>query len=71
MIVVGGAAIAFGVLMAALASKNLIVMCIAIAIYGFCLLPIIGVGNSFAAMQQMPVSAAATSGLILIVASII
>ena len=62
---------AFGLMMGALTIGNDYLQGASMFLYGFGLLPIIGIGNSFAAMQQLPISPAATCGLMLIFASII
>ena len=46
-------------------------MSICIGIYGSSLIPIIGVGNSFAAMEFLPISPAASIGIIQIANSVI
>jgi len=54
---------AFFVVVGGLVSQNVPLMSLAIGVYGFCLLPIIGIGNSFIATEFHPISPAATIGI--------
>lgn len=54
---------AFFIVVYGLLSKNVLIMSLCIGVYGFCLLPIIGIGNSFIATEFHPISPAATIGI--------
>jgi len=55
--------LAYFLLIGALPTKTPVLVAIALGIFGFCLIPVIGVGFSFTAINFMPISAAASCGI--------
>lgn len=54
---------AFFIVVLGLISSNVPLMSLCIGVYGFSLLPIIGIGNSYIATEFHPISPAATIGI--------
>lgn len=63
MIVLGSSFLAYFLLIGSLPTGVAVLVAICLGIFGFCLIPVIGVGFSFTAINFSPISAAASCGI--------
>jgi len=54
----------FGLVVIALPSESLGFVAIALSVFGFCIISILGIGYTFAGMNFLPVSPAASCGIV-------